>query len=237
MRARVVAVLFVAVSLFASQLVAQETARLSRDVTAAGSDYLRAVRFRGIDTDVAYYDPLAPAPPLDTSEKPERRPAERTRREWDGTRAVVIAVAVTILAALAFLLIRFGGGISISLRRETANPGRSGGGARVADVIEEEAVPGGLEAVLRIKDRRRALILLARSALARVLDAHGVLLQRSWTARDALRHIPEGQDHLDALRSLILASERVHFGGRDVTESEFDALLARVRPLFGTSGA
>ncbi|MFM7336171.1 MAG: DUF4129 domain-containing protein, partial [Tabrizicola sp.] len=57
------------------------------------------------------------------------------------------------------------------------------------------------------------------------------LLQSSWTMRDTLRHIPKGQAHLDALRSLVMAAERVLFGNREVAEDEFQAHVAAVRPL------
>jgi len=243
-------VLSVAVPVFA-QSVLEDQPYLS----GSGSDYKRAVRFRGIDTDVTYYDPLEPLPPLTTDARPDHPVPRETPDnpppqgapdravpdsgggDWSSIPAVVIAVAAAVLLGLAYLVYRHGGGLGVSLKREVANPRRQHGGMQAEDELPEEAVPGSLDEVLRIGDRQRALILLARSALARVLDAHGVLLQRSWTARDALRHIPAGQDHMAALRMLILASERVHFGGRTVSEGEFDEIVAQVRPLFGASGA
>ena len=222
MRKRVIPLLVAvfAVSLFATELLAQEVVR-QRQHSEAGSEYLRSVRFRGINTDVVYYDPLAPAPSLDTSERPVRRPQNQTDSDWSGSRTVTIAVTAVVLTALAFLFFRYGGGISISLRHASENPHRPSRGTHAAGVLETERLPDSLDAVVQIKDRRRALVLLAQAALSRVLDAHGVLLQRSWTARDALRHIPREQDHLDVLRSLVHASERAHFGGRDVSEGEF----------------
>lgn len=237
MRFRAVPIAFMAVSLLAASPVAQELAGDRGELTESGSDYLRALRFRGIDTDVAYYDPFAPAPSLDTSAQPEKPPQRGKPVEWSNTRITAVAVTAAILAVLAYVLFRFGGNISLSLRPQTANPGRSRGRNEAGPTPETVAVPDNLDAVLRIADRRRAVVLLAQSALAKVLSLHGVLVQKSWTARDALRHVPNDQDHIDALRTLILASERVHFGGRDVSESEFDALVARIRPLFGASGA
>ncbi|MBB4303992.1 hypothetical protein GGD81_003047 [Rhodobium orientis] len=236
MRPRVVHILFVAVLFFASGVAAQEVVQPRRQVTESGSAYLKALRFRGVDTEAVYYDPLGPIPPLDASRQPEPPAEDWTDVEWGTPRIVTVVVTASILAALAYLLVRYGGGISVSLRQEMANPGRSRRRVRASDATEGEPVPGTLDALLRIEDRRRAVMLLAQSALLRVLGAHGVLPQRSWTARDALRHIPAGQAHLDALRALVLASERVHFGGRDVSEGEFDALVEEIRPLFGATG-
>ncbi|MCW2309420.1 DUF4129 domain-containing protein [Rhodobium gokarnense] len=236
MRPRVALILFVAVVLHASAVVAQEVVQPSREITESGSAYLKSLRLRGIDTDAVYYDPFGPRPPLETSQQPEPPSKEWTAGDWSAPRIIVVVVTASILAALGYLLARYGGGISVSLRQEAANPGRSRRRARGGEESEAEPVPGTLEALLRIADRRRAVMLLAQSALLRVLGAHGVLPQRSWTARDALSHIPAGQAHLDALRALVFASERVHFGGRDVSEGEFDALVEDIRPLFGATG-
>ena len=237
MRPRIVHILIVAVLFFASGVAAQEAVQPNPQMTASGSAYLKALRLRGIDTEAVYYDPLGPVPPLEASEQPEPPAEEPMVGDWGAPRIVLVAVTASILAALAYLLVRYGGGISVSLRQEVANPGRSRRRVHARDATEGEPVPGTLDALLRIEDRRRAVMLLAQSALLRVLGAHGVLPQRSWTARDALRHIPDGQAHLDALRALVLASERVHFGGRDVSEGEFDALVEEIRPLFGATGS
>lgn len=237
--------LSVAQPLFAQPLFAQSVLDDRPHVSHSGSDYQRAVRFRGIDTDATYYDPLEPLPPLKVDERlgrpatqdgPDGTPRGEAAADWTAERGVIAAVAAAILFALAYLVLRHGGSLAVSLKREAANPARTSGAARAQGGLPDEAVPDSLEEVLRIGDRQRALIVLARSALARVLGAHGVLLQKSWTARDALRHIPAGQEHVAGLRRLILASERVHFGGRTVSEGEFDEIVAEVRPLFGASG-
>ena len=88
-----------------------------------------------------------------------------------------------------------------------------------------------LTAILQTSDRQRALVMLAQTALVRTVAANGVLLQPSWTMRDALRHIPAEQTHLEALRSLVATGERVLFGNREVSEVEFQAHVAGIRPL------
>ena len=75
---------------------------------------------------------------------------------------------------------------------------------------------------------------LSHHLIAKVITAQGVLLQRSWTARDAMRRIPRDFDHREALQNLVLDSERVQFGGRDVSEDEFRAHVDALRPLYAT---
>ena len=78
---------------------------------------------------------------------------------------------------------------------------------------------------------------LAQYALARVVTANGLRLQKSWTVRDALRRLPADQSYLAQLRALVLAAEGVHFGGRDVTDDEFTAHLNATRPLLAEASA
>ena len=82
-----------------------------------------------------------------------------------------------------------------------------------------------------MKDRREALIALSRLVLNRVIEAQGILVQRSWTARDALRRVPREFAQRDALQALIRDSERVQFGGRDISEDEFKAHVENTRGL------
>nr|WP_237693212.1 DUF4129 domain-containing protein [Octadecabacter algicola] len=64
------------------------------------------------------------------------------------------------------------------------------------------------------------------------MSAEGVLLQDSWTDRDTLSRVPKNLSNRDALQALVHASERVQFGGRDVSEDEFNEHVARLRPLW-----
>lgn len=187
------------------------------------------MRYRRIDTDVAYYDPNAPAPPLETDQKPERKVTGEGAAETIVNLPYTL-IAATILAVIVMLFVRYGGGLSVSMRGGAANPGRGRRKGAEVEIGEEELT--ALGAIRAMPDRRQALIALAQNALSHAVLANGLLLQKSWTARDALRRLPAGQNHLAALRDLVLASERVHFGGRDVSDAEFDMHLANVRPLF-----
>ncbi|MCK7612325.1 DUF4129 domain-containing protein [Roseibium sediminicola] len=224
------------------QAMAQEAVREPVEIGASGEDYLKSLRFRRIDTDAAYFDPTAPAPELKTDQQPTKPSADEgasgKRGEWswddasNTTRWTTGIIMALILGAIAYVFLRYGGSMAVSLKREAGNEGRN----RPRGPVEAPAwatKTGSLEDILRMSDRRLALIQLMRKALAATVSANGILMQRSWTARDALRHLPASQSHLDRLRELVLASERVQFGGRDVTEDEFRGHLDGCRPLLG----
>ena len=200
-----------------------------------GAAYLRAIRLSGIDADVAYFDPTRPPPPLETSQEPKAPPEQRERRVWSGNIELpALLISAAVLLAIVYVFVRFGGGISVSLGGTgNAKRGRKDQGRKTGPLAT--AAPGSLNDILRIRDRREALIRLAQTALMAAVSANGVLIQRSWTARDALRHLPKNQSHIDALRNLVHASERVHFGGRDISEDEFLTHVEDIRPLL--SGA
>ncbi|MFC6654213.1 DUF4129 domain-containing protein [Roseibium salinum] len=202
------------------------------EIGEAGREYLRSTRLRGIDPEVAYFDPSAPAPDLDTRQEPERPAA---REEPDGSteeKWLIGLIAGGILAAIAYAFLRFGGGLAVSLKDNAVNPGsRRLKGQPNAPAWAEKL--GTFEEILRMKDRRRALVLMTQKVLTTIVAANGILMQRSWTARDTLRHIPDRQGQLDTLRNLVMASERVQFGGRDVSEEQFQSHVATVRRLLG----
>lgn len=221
----------------AGRVQAQEAVAQPLTIEPSGEAYLRAVRLRQIDTDVGYFDPTAPPPPMTISEAPVR-PPEEDDREWSsGERLPTILVAAAVLAGIAYVFARHGGNVSLSFRQEARNAGRRREATGAGRAAPEEERSRSLASILRIGDRREALVVLARNALARVIAESGVLLQSSWTARDALRHVPRDHRHMEALRELVLAGERVQFGGRDVTEDEFGAHVARIGPLFGRAAS
>jgi hypothetical protein len=212
---------------------AQEAVREPVEIGASGEAYLKALRFRRIDSDVAYFDPVGPVPDLKTGMRPAPPPDEQEDTSGSAPDWIAAAVAAVILAGLLYVFARFGGRLSVSLARDAENPlRRHSNGAGEAPVWAERL--GSLDEIINTGDRRRALVLLARKALAATVAANGVLMQKSWTARDALKHIPETQISLSALKNLVMASERVQFGGRDVSEADFRAHVDACRPLLGT---
>lgn len=232
MRSLVLACLCSSLFLLPVALAAQEATPQSFEIGPSGQAYLDALGYRGIETDVVYYDPAAALPALDTRAQPEAPPTPGTAPAAlePSLRLLMIIVAAALLIAVLALVLRFGGNLTLSLKEDAQNPAR----ARRAPGLPGLAgagPPAELQAILATSDRRRALVMLVQAALSRTVAANGVLLQSSWTLRDALGHIPRGQAHLEALRQLVLAGERVIFGNRDVTEAEFQAHVAGVRPL------
>ena len=209
----------------------QEAVRESMEVGDPGKAYLRSVRLRGIDSDVAYFTPSAPPPDLNIEQEPAKPKPERNGPQTDINWPVGL-IAGAVLAVIAYIFLRFGGGIAVSLGRDAQNPDRRHGGPGIAAPAWAEKL-GSYEEILRMKDRRRALVLLTQKVLAAVVAANGVLMQRSWTGREALQHIPATWTQRDILRSLIMTSERVQFGGRDVSDDEFREHAIRCRQLLG----
>jgi hypothetical protein len=232
MRLLVLACLCLGLSVSPSALSAQEAASQPLEIEPSGQAYLKSLGYRGIDTDVAYFDPTGALPALDTRAEPPapRKPGDTTTELPSTVRTLGIILAAALLIAVMLLVLNYGGNLTLSLQDDAQNPARARR-LRALHPLAETGPPADLQAILATADRRRALIMLVQAALARTIAANNVLLQPSWTMRDALRHIPTGQAHLDALRQLVHAGERVLFGNRDVTEGEFQAHIASIRPL------
>lgn len=206
------------------------------EISVSGQAYLKALRFRGIETDMAYFDPSRPPPDLDTKKTPDPSGinVDVSLDRNQGTM-IVNALSLAVLLGIAYVVLRFGGQFSVSLRRDQdARRDRADEEPRLGP---SAAVPDNLDVIAHIEDRKLALITLAQSALIRAVRNHGLLLQRSWTARDALRRLPHDMRHRDALQGLVAAGERVLFGGRDVTEAVFQDHLDQIRPLFTEAAA
>ncbi|MEM7731512.1 MAG: DUF4129 domain-containing protein [Pseudomonadota bacterium] len=208
---------------------AQQRVEEGLEVTISGQAYVKALRLRGVDTDVAYYDPTRPPPSFETNATPdrERDPIDIGERQVSFTANVI---AIAVLLAVIFAFMRYGGQFSVSFRGD--EDATRGAGAPRSEGGDIATLPSDLDAIARISDRRLALVTLAQSALMRAVTQQGLFLQKSWTARDALRRLPREMAHRDTLSDLVAAGERVLFGGRDVPEDDFQAYLTRIRPLF-----
>lgn len=207
----------------------QEAVATPSQIEASGEAYLRAIPTRRINTDVIYFDPSAPPPKLETRQEPDA--TEESDGGSEGSIDTPTAVITgAILLGVLFLFIRYGGAMSVSFRGDVQNAER----ARRSDhkiATFGEMEPTALDKILRLEDRRAALVLLAQNALTKAVTADGSLLQRSWTARDALRRVPADLGLKLALTDLILASERVQFGDRNVSEEEFRSHFENIQPL------
>ena len=100
---------------------AQEAVQEPLEIGDSGTEYLRAIRLRGIDTDVAYFDPSAPPPKLDTTQEPPKPAADQADPTIDN-RWIPGLIVGGILIAVAYFFLRFGGRFTVSLGREAGNP-------------------------------------------------------------------------------------------------------------------
>lgn len=215
------------------ELSAQHAALDPLEAQPSGEDYAAAIRFRGIDTSVAYYDPTRPPPPLETSQSVAReRTADPIEGEIniEGGDTLIFVIALMIVMGLAYLFVSYGGRLPVSFARDPQDAARS-----KERVVQQDlsGQPGArsLQAILNMSNRTEALVALCKALLARVVAGEGVLQQKSWTDRDTLRRVPRGHAQYDALQALVFESEKAQFGGRDVTEETFRDHLDRLQPL------
>ncbi|MTI00882.1 DUF4129 domain-containing protein [Roseibium sp. RKSG952] len=216
----------------ASHVIAQEAVIDPPELSESGRAYLDAIRYHGIDSDVVYFDPTRPAPPLETDAKPKPERSEENR-SWTfsgGSQTTTVIIMLLILGILVAFVYFTAGGTSVSFSKGVENTRRKSRQKSNSDG-PDPADQSDLDTILNIPDRQLALIGLAQLALTRCLNANGVLFKRSWTHREALRKLPQTLSYIQDLRALVLDSERVHFGGRSISESDFAAHVARVRPI------
>lgn len=207
---------------------AQETAIPSAEISASGQEYLKVIRYRGVDPKVVYFDPSQPAPPLDTQFEPQ---AQREPASVDiDSQWVVGLISVLVLITLAVIVYSNAKNLTVSFATGAGNAKRDIEKTSADDTPSASGIPD-LDAILRQTDRDQAVIGLTQLVLGRCLAANQVLFKRSWTHREALRSLPDGLWYLADLRALVLESEKVNFGHRSISSQDFNALLARARPI------
>ena len=141
-------------------------------------------------------------------------------------------VALAIILGILWGVYKSAGGVSLSLGSEQDVKRRN---RRRANATGLNPDPPDLSAILAIRDRRIAIVALAQSALAKAARSQGLIMQRSWTAREGLRKVAKSEPNISALRALVHAAERVHFGHHAISDQEFDALASGIRPIFGAA--
>lgn len=221
----------------ASAAIAQEGVIDTPELGASGQAYLDAVRYGRIDTDAVYFDPTRPAPPLDTNitPTPERPDQNRSWGFSGDTRWIIGTISLIVVIFLAAFTYSTARGTSVSFGKRIENTARNSKRGSSEDEAELED-NADLNTLLNLPDRQMALIGLAQLALSKCLNANGVLFKRSWTHREALRKLPQTLSYIQDLRALVLDSERVHFGGRSISESDFASHVARMRPILREVG-
>lgn len=205
----------------------------SRPATAqngpgAAPSYQEAVSARRIDREIRYADP---GEALDL----ERAPPPPVETDWELSDTLTTILFGVLLAFLIAVLIRFGGG---AFGAFGAKPTEIRRAARHADPDAPEVDPAvaaaaarSLEELRAMADRRLALSALLLRALSAAAEAHDMRLGRSQTARDVLRAVPRAWPHYGALTRLVRTAETVLFGGRAMSDPEFDGCLDLARAI------
>lgn len=209
----------------------EEPVRLDVEIGESGRAYRDAVW--GVDTEVEYYDPAAPAPEMTTTEpiRLDGDDADIDNVQVTGAPRIIISVVViAILVAVVIAIARLSGVSTASFSRA---PDRGARAARRSGGDTEESMPTSLSAIADIRDRRIALILLTTQAMQAAAAQCGFRIGRSWTLRDVIRRVPRDWRHHGALSTLARTAEAVHFGGRDVAEDEFQTHFAAARAIVG----
>lgn len=134
---------------------------------------------------------------------------------------------------IAALWLRFGGGgvllsqVPAEDRRPVVRPDRW--------QAEETPQGGGFDYVLKqieaMADRREAVIRLLHHCLLHAAQASGTQFKRSDTERSAFARLPETMQNRQTLLSMLGEAELVHYGGRDVEDTQFARLLSAARTL------
>ncbi|NSX53291.1 hypothetical protein [Parasulfitobacter algicola] len=222
-------------------LAAQDGAIVSLDFeqTESGQAYQDAIDGTRLANDVTYLDPNRPLPDLLNRQSPDRtipEPREITSGASEAVagsaRVIIFVICAVILGGIIFLFMKFGGVSVTTFQKNPDNTARQRSDNDHADVVHA-APPSKLDQIEAITDRQIAITELMRSALVRAAQMNNLRLQRSWTARDALRKLPRDWQHLMALRNVTREAELAHFGDRPVAEDVFQTHLAAMRPLFG----
>lgn len=177
---------------------------------------------RSIQADVAYIDETN----VDflTSDRVRRDDQSLRLRSGDGSGMGVIAV-MFIIAMLLFLFLKFGGagGLFQADPNAVKKPRKR---AKAWGLTAADQTAGDILAQIRaMKSRREALILLLRHCLLTAADETDVFFLRADTEREALARLPNNWRRFSQLESLLRRTELVHYGGREITDTDFDDAL------------
>ncbi|MEL6317878.1 MAG: DUF4129 domain-containing protein [Pseudomonadota bacterium] len=196
--------------------------------------YEDAVSDRALQRSIRYAEEGEPLD-LDAAPRLEREDRDRSLDpDLETARPVLIVVAGALLAFILAAAIRHGAGAGGVFSRGPADARRRRP-EQAPEIAEDEAVRAAaarpLDELRAMADRRLAVSALVTRALRAAVRANDMRLGRSQTARDVLRATPRGWPHYDALSRLVRQAETVVFGGRAMSDPEFDACLDLARPI------
>jgi hypothetical protein len=203
--------------------------------SAVAGEYVAACRLNGVRCTLVYGGGAEKAEVAPDTTSPPARPFTPPEPAVDGPVAVVLVLVG--LAVVIGLAMYFGNGgvlLSSAPREIGKRQGEAPESWRLSDGKAQERPSDVLQRIAGMADRRQALVLLLRHCLLHAADVTGTRLFRSDTERAVFARLPQTMPERERLEHLLAEAELVHYGGRTLAESRFDALLASARGLLST---
>lgn len=197
--------------------------------SAAGTEYKSQCWRHGVDCSLVYGD----------KSKPRSSSSSRNAPSF-GTNGPVVNGPLAIFVVLGILVLglglwmRFGNGgvlLSSAPREMKQRQGEAPESWRASEAVAEEGPDQFLQKIAAMQDRRQALVQLLRRCLLHAADVSGTRLFRSDTERTVLGRLPQNLPNRERLENLLVETELVHYGGRDLAENQFSTLLTSAQAL------
>lgn len=206
---------------------ASPTTYLDLPPSAQADAYRAAVRRSRVETDIRYIDETSEDLLADVARPSEPRPTSDDGiylPSGGGGPGVFIVIALFVIALILFL--KFGAGGTL-LRGEPKDAKDKEKTPAEEWGLRPEDIPEGdlLARIRTMPDRREALILLLRYCLLRAAEVTNTNFRRADTEREALGRLPDAWPLFGTLRRLLMQTELVHYGGREIDDAAYDIAL------------
>ena len=135
--------------------------------------------------------------------------------------------AALLVIGLLFLWLKFGGSGALLARepREETTKDAVPHNWRITRDDLDQDTRSLMARIAAMTDRTEALVYLLRYSLLAGAQATEVRLARSDTERSAMARLPRTWPHRDALSTLLVKAELAHYGGRPVSDSDFERAM------------
>ena len=185
------------------------------------------LRRSGVQARISYVD--LENGTVEAKEPPIQPPAAERPALIGGTGGIFLVIL--ILGAMLALWFYVGGRPLLAAdpteRERKAAPVPEGWSASAADLTAADP----LADIAAMTDRRAALVRLLRLCLLQASTATTTAFRRADTERVAYRRLPGSWPGTEYLRRLLQSAELAHYGGRDVREQDFAALIEGARAI------
>ncbi|EXL02426.1 hypothetical protein [Aquamicrobium defluvii] len=195
--------------------------------SAVGAEFKAKCQLNGLNCKLVYGESA------ETASRPGRDSG------WASSRGPLVsgpAAMVMVIAMLAIgigLWLRFGGGGALlsSTPRELKHKTVAPDGWAMRPDGPQSQPSDLLDRIAAMSDQRAAMIELLRHCLLHAADVSVTQFARSDTERSALARLPGNLPGRPLLEELLVETELVHYGGRNLPKERFAALLGNARRL------